>query len=454
MRFPSWVSEPERRPGRYPVVRPIRWIGHLARAVVGPPGRALRGTARRVGDPTRQVIEYFASERVTLRQGFIAVVIASLTSLVAGLLLAGMDHRIDEVKGLFVLIPVSIGMRGNIFGGLAARLGTGIHSGLFEVSRDKDSMLYQNVYSALLLTIGTSVTMGILAKGIASLLHVETSSVWDFIVIALIGGLLSSAIVLAVTVVLSIQSFHRGWDLDSVGAPLITAIGDVVTLPCLFLASFIVEIDHVTFIVGLLAIVLGIAAIGRGWTSAATITRRIVRESFPVLCIAIVLDVLAGTVVEPRMAGVFLPFPALLIILPGFLENTGALGSILAARLGSKLHLGAVTPRAKPEAVALLDGAIVLFLGLTVYVITAFAALGLAELIGAEYPGAWRLIGITLVGGILATLLAAVIGYYAAITTYRFGFDPDNHTIPLVTSGMDLMGIICFVVALVIFGVA
>ena len=75
-------------------------------------------------------------------------------------------------------------------------------------------------------------------------------------------------------------------------------------------------------------------------------------------------------------------------------------------------------------------------------------------MIGADYPGALRFIGITLFGGLLATLVAAVIGYYAATTTYRFGFDPDNHTIPLVTSGMDLLGVICLVIALVLFGVA
>ena len=46
------------------------------------------------------------------------------------------------------------------------------------------------------------------------------------------------------------------------------------------------------------------------------------------------------------------------------------------------------------------------------------------------------------------------VGYYAATTTFRFGLDPDNHTIPLVTSGMDLMGVICLVVALTVFGVA
>lgn len=432
----------------------VRLVGLLIRALVGPPARALRGTARRVSDPVRQVRDYFQSERHTIRQGFLAVLVASLTSLIAGLALAGMQTRIGEVTGLFVLIPVSIGMRGNIFGALAARLGTSIHSGLFEVSGDRDGILYQNIYAATLLTVATAVTMGILARSIAGLLSVDTVPVWDFIVIALIGGLLSSAAVLAVTVVLSIQSFRRGWDLDSVGAPLITAIGDVVTLPFLLLASFLIDHSFVTVGIGILSLGAAAASLVAGWTTTRQVTRRIVRESFPVLAIAIVLDVLAGTVVQPRMEDVFLTYPALLILIPGFLENTGALGSILAARLGSKLHLGVVTPSARPEAVAYLDGAIVLSLGITVYAVTAITTLPIAELLNQAYPGALRFVGIVLVGGIMATLVAALLGYYAAITTYRFGFDPDNHTIPLVTSGMDLMGVTCLVLALVIFGVA
>jgi mgtE-like transporter len=374
--------------------------------------------------------------------------------MVAGLTLAGMETRITNVRGLFVLIPVSIGMRGAIFGALSARLGTSIHTGLFEVSRDRAGLLRQNIQAATLLTVATSVTMGILARAIAGLLGIETVSVWDFIAIALIGGVLSSAIVLGVTVLLSIQSFQRNWDLDSVGAPLITAVGDVVTLPFLFLASYIVEFRHVTVVVAVLGTVAGLAALARGWSSGMTMTRRVVRESFPVLCIAIVLDVLAGAVVEPRLDNVFTPYPALLIVIPGFLELTGALGGILAARLGSKLHLGAVRARTVPDPVALLDGSIVLALGATVYVVMACATFVLALVIGAAHPGAFTFFGAILLGGLLATIVASLIGYYAATTTYRFGFDPDNHTIPLVTSGMDLLGIICLVGALAVFGVA
>lgn len=433
---------------------PLRWVGLGVRALLGPPARAVRGTARRVADPARQVVDYWSSERVTMRQGFVAVFIAGLTSLVAGLTLAGMDNRIEAIPGLFVLIPVSIGMRGNIFGAFSARIGTAIHAGLFEVSSARNGTLFQNVYAAALLTLFTSVAMGLLARAIAALLGVEIVSVWDLVTVALVGGVISSAVVLAAAVGLSITALRRGWDLDAVGSPLITAIGDVVTLPCLLISSYLVAIDVVTPAIGTVGAVLGAVALVHGWTVNSPTTRRIVRESVPVLCVAIVLDILAGSVVEPRVHEVFLPLPAFLIILPGFLENTGALGGILSARLGSKLHLGAVTPSARPEAAALLDGTIILALGLAVYGTSAVTTLWLAELFDQAYPGVVDFIGVVLLGGALATFVAAVIGYYGAIISYRFGFDPDNHTIPVVTSGMDLLGVICLIFALGIFGVA
>jgi mgtE-like transporter len=425
----------------------------VARALARPPARAVRGTARLVGDPVQVVLQYWASERATIRQGFAANFVSALTSLVAGVTLATMGGRFEAVAGLFVLIPVSIGMRGNIFGAMAARLGTSISSGLFETSRERSGVLYQNIYAATLLTVATSVAIGLLARSIAALLGQATVSVWDLIVVALVGGLLSSAFVLAFTVYLSAASFRRGWDLDSVGATLITTVGDVVTLPCLLAASYLVHLRLVTVTLGVAGLGAGALSVWRGWTAPRLVGRRIFRESLPVLCVAIVLDVLAGTVVEPRLES-FLTYKAFLVLLPGFLARTGALGSILAARLGSKLHLGAVTPRARPEAAALLDGSLVFALGLSVYALTGAATLVLAELVGYPHPGVAAFMGVTMLGGILATEVASVIGYYAAVLAYRLGFDPDNYTIPLVTSGMDLLGVICLVTALVVFGVS
>ncbi len=376
-----------------------------------------------------------------------------MTSLVSGTVLAAMDHRLHQIEGLFILIPVSLGMRGNIFGALSARLGTAIHSGLFEVTRRRSGVLYQNVYSTTALTVGTAVAAAVLAKGSAAAVGQSTVPVWDFIVISLVGALLSSGFVLGFTVLLSVQSFRRGWDLDSVGAVLVTVVGDIVTLPCILVATFLSGLHYVTLGLGILFLLIGIAATVGGMATGNLLARRIVRESFPVLVLAALLDVLAGVVVQPRVQGLFRTFPAFLVFLPGFLENTGALGSILAARLGSKLHLGAIRPRVRPDAVALLDGTIVALLGAFIYVLSAVTSLVVAGAEGKTAPSVGLFLAVCLLAGALALGCAAAIGYYAAIATYRFGLDPDNHTIPLVTSGMDLIGVICLVVALVALGV-
>ncbi|MGH2734531.1 MAG: magnesium transporter, partial [Actinomycetota bacterium] len=292
----------------------FRRVGLMGRAVLGPPARAARGTARRVADPARQIVDYWGSERRTMRQGFVAVVIASMTSLLSGLTLVGMEERLRVVPGLLMLVPAAIGMRGNIFGALAARLGTSIHSGLFEVSRARDGSLFQNVAAAATLTVGTSVAMGLLARAIAGLLDIHTVPVWDLILVALVAGVLSSVVVAAATIYISISSFKRGWDLDSVGAPLITAIGDVMTLPCLWLASYLSGVAVFTPLLGMLGLAAGIATTVLGWSYKRDLARRILRESFPILCVAIVLDVFAGTVVEPRVDVVFSALPAFLIV--------------------------------------------------------------------------------------------------------------------------------------------
>jgi mgtE-like transporter len=112
-----------------------------------------------------------------------------------------------------------------------------------------------------------------------------------------------------------------------------------------------------------------------------------------------------------------------------------------------------VTPPGVPDAPVLLDATIVLALGAFVYTLSALTSLGVAEATDRAHPGVIGFLGVALLGGLLAMLLAATIGYYAAVLSYRFGFDPDNHTVPLVTSGMDLLGVICLVIALVIFGI-
>ena len=48
----------------------------------------------------------------------------------------------------------------------------------------------------------------------------------------------------------------------------------------------------------------------------------------------------------------------------------------------------------------------------------------------------------------------SVVSYYVAVGTTRFGLDPDNHAVPLITSVMDLAGVLTFLFVLSVLGVA
>ncbi|HCH79814.1 MAG TPA: magnesium transporter MgtE, partial [Acidimicrobiaceae bacterium] len=51
------------------------------------------------------------------------------------------------------------------------------------------------------------------------------------------GGAVASLVVLGITLVMASGSVRFGWDLDNVVAPLVTATGDVITLPALVWAA-------------------------------------------------------------------------------------------------------------------------------------------------------------------------------------------------------------------------
>ena len=69
-------------------------------------------------------------------------------------------------------------------------------------------------------------------------------------------------------------------------------------------------------------------------------------------------------------------------------------------------------------------------------------------------PGLGTMLGISLTAGFAATIISSALAYYTAVATYRFGFDPDNHGIPIRSSVMDLAGTLCFVAVILLYNVS
>src|SRR5207244_124678 len=107
--------------------------------------------------------------------------------------------------------------------------------------------------------------LAVLAKAVAVGFGLNnTISVADFVVISILGGAISSVFVMALTLGVAAASVRRDWDMDNVAAPLVTAAGDMVTLPSLFLATFLVQIRVVTPVLAIVTSILAVAALVAG----------------------------------------------------------------------------------------------------------------------------------------------------------------------------------------------
>jgi mgtE-like transporter len=407
----------------------------------------------------RRLSRYLRAERRTLTQGFVALFISSGGDLLAGTALAFMDQDIRSLPGLLILIPAAIGMRGNIFGALGSRLGTGINAGTFEPNLRRGSFLRRNATGSWYLTLATCLYLGPAAHLVALTIkdpgipNSQVISIGAFVTISIVGGVLGSVVVGSAAVGLSIMGHRRRWDLDSVSAPLVTAIGDIATLPALWLAAIFVQHAPaaVPYVAGTAAAICAFETV-RGLRTKDPMVGRIVRESLVVLFVAGTIDLVAGSVLESKVDSL-LAVPALIILVPPFLEDTNALAGILSSRLGSKLHLGLIDPTPWPQALAWADIAINFIFAISVFFLVGFSANLVAVILGKNTPGFVTMISISMLAGLLATIVSCAVAYFSAIATFRFGWDPDNHAIPITSAVMDLAGTICLVLVILLVGV-
>lgn len=390
---------------------------------------------------------------IAFRDSFIALVIAALASLVAGLTLAAGTGTLEELPGLLLLVPAAIAVKGNIFGAVGSRLGTSIHAGTFRFTPRLDSVVGVNVSVAVALSLVISVVLAVMAKGVAFAFDISpTMSVADFIVVSTVGGMLASLVVLVITLALAAGSVRFGWDLDNVVAPLVTATADVVSLPALVISADLAGVDVLTPTLAWISVVGSVVALLWSLRSSLGEIVRIARESIPILTIAGLLDLLAGITVERRLDD-FLTYPVLLILLPGFLGTAGALGGVLSSRLATKLHLGLVAPRPLPNAAAGRDIAMIFTLSIPVFAVLGLVAQLGGDLTNSASPGGVDILAVAMLGGMMATVFVVLVAYYGTIVAVRFGLDPDTYGIPMVTSSLDLIGAFTLLFAIAAVGV-
>jgi mgtE-like transporter len=401
----------------------------------------------------RRLWAYWRAEQRTLRQGLVALALSTLAGFVAGLTLAHITGTLQELPGLIVLIPAAVGMKGTIFGAIGARLGTANVAGLLEPTLRPGTVLQRNVYVAVVTTFSSALWLAVLSVLASAAFGEPSISLWRLATVSIVGGAIGSALILMITLALSVLSFRRGWDLDSVSTPMVTALGDMTTLPSLFLATYLLRWDLVAVPAAVISIAVAVYAAIRSYTVADRVIRRIVVEMTAVILLTPILDILAGTLLRARQEQL-VAVPVLLALIPPFVSQAGALGGIFTSRTASKLQIGVMTARGLPEIPALVDASIVSALSIAVFAmvgVVAYALGAATDLVGM--PSFPALVGGTVLAGLIVTPVTLVAGYYLAIGTFRFGLDPDDQSVPIITSVMDLAGVAVLLFVMTSLGV-
>jgi len=177
----------------------------------------------------------------------------------------------------------------------------------------------------------------------------------------------------------------------------------------------------------------------------------IVKQSSPILFAGIILDAFAGMILQSNMGNIAM-LPIVLLLIPGFLEQGGNIGNILASRLSTKLHLGTVKPvfsieGSKEEIANSYIFSFILFpvLGLLTFLVGSVIGIGGVDIL--------VIIESMVISGIVLTTAVISIAFFMSIISFKFNLDPDNITLPLIASSADIIGVISLMTVMRIFGV-
>jgi mgtE-like transporter len=161
--------------------------------------------------------------------------------LLAGVVLGGMRAELEAVPGLLVLVPALLATRGNVYGSLGARLATALHQGLVEPTvREADRRLRAAVAAALANGLLASAFAAVAAFVALSALGRSVAPLPVLVAVALLAGLFSGTVLVAVVVTVVFAGYRRGRNPDTLVGPLVTTTGDVFGVLFLLLAVRIV----------------------------------------------------------------------------------------------------------------------------------------------------------------------------------------------------------------------
>lgn len=153
----------------------------------------------------------------------------------SGLVLDSFEATLLEYPTLLVLVPVTIGMGGNLGSILAARLSTAFHLGILSFAPD-DDRLGGNAVATVALALSVFPLVGAGAWVLRALVGDTRLGVGTVVAVALTSGLALAVLAVGVAVVATYAAYRLRLDPDDIVIPVVTNVCDVLGVVALVLA--------------------------------------------------------------------------------------------------------------------------------------------------------------------------------------------------------------------------
>jgi len=147
--------------------------------------------------------------RHIVRTMFPILLVLSMLEMGSGYILEALEETYLGNPTLLVLVPVMIGMGGNLGAILSSRLSTRLHLGLLEFD-PRDEVLWTNIFAILGLAVTIFSALGIAAWVVGQVIA-EPMALVDLMLISVVSGMLLAVIAIALSLGATYVSYTQGW---------------------------------------------------------------------------------------------------------------------------------------------------------------------------------------------------------------------------------------------------
>ena len=184
-----------------------------------------------------------------VRESILVLSVCALGEMLTGTFLeSGMSY----LPGILVLVPAILQLRGTISGSFSSRISTALHIGTIKPQfRNNTNTFRENIYANLFLTIISPFLAATMSFLVMTIFNVKNIGFFALLVIAISAGFISGIIQIVISIISGILIFNRGLDPDIIVFPLLSVIGDILSILTLILVTnlylSLLGIDRIIF---------------------------------------------------------------------------------------------------------------------------------------------------------------------------------------------------------------